>query len=91
MEGKGEVGGEEQDGLHGRDADKANAKGSLLQQRRLPTHPPQLPRQQLILKSSHDFSITRPIHPYTFFYHCVYPSIRLSVLFYHHFHPSIHP
>lgn len=56
----------------------------------MPPHLPKPPRQQSVLKSSHDFSITRPIHPYTFFYQCMYRSIHLPV-FYHCFHPSTHP
>lgn len=62
-----------------------NAKGSG---KRLPPGLPQPPRQQLLLKPGHDFSVTRSVHPCTFFYHCMYPSISLPVLFYHHFHPS---
>lgn len=54
----------------------------------MPARPPRPPRQQSTLKSSRDFSITGPIHPYMFFYHCTYPSIRPSLLFYHRFHPS---
>lgn len=50
----GERGAEGEDS-DGRGAEGANAKGSL----------PQPPRQPLVLKSS-DFSITSPVHPYTF-------------------------
>lgn len=75
---------EEQEGLHGGDADQVNVKGVLLQ----PVHPPQLPRQQSVLEHRRNFSITRPIHPYTFFYHCMYPSIHPP---YYSITVSIHP
>lgn len=76
--------GEEQEGLHGGGADQVNVKGVLLQ----PVHPPQLPRQQSVLEHRRNFSITRPIHPYTFFSHCMYPSIHSP---YYSITISIHP